>query len=411
MTTWFTFTTFLSGLPSKLGRVTSGGRFISVIDGLRFLAILPVIFQHASERMLRAAPAGLQHLEETQSAFLVSRGTIGVFLFFAISGFILCLPFAKMHLGEGKRVALKKYFKRRLTRLEPPYIIWMTVFAIVLLVKGGYALSELGPHYFASLGYVHNLFFSSYTPINPVAWSLEIEIQFYLLAPFLAAAFFAIKHRPTRQVVTTLALVAFVSVQHYFDWVHPPYKLSILGQLQYFWVGFIMADEFLNRFRQTVNPRVIWDVLGIAGFVLMMYTWSQEYGKSLLFLLGLWVVFQSAFRGKYVTAFLANPWITAIGGMCYTIYLIHLPILEAQIALTGSWIVFDSFWANFGLQLLVALPLIFIFSSVFFLLIEKPCMNPNWPRDLKLWLKGKFSRKQLCTPPPRGEPLSTTIHD
>ncbi|MEO1418548.1 MAG: acyltransferase, partial [Bacteroidota bacterium] len=185
---------FLRSLPSGLSRVTSGGKFIREIDGLRFLAILPVVIQHTSERTVRKLPEELASQGDTMGAFLTQNGGAGVFLFFVISGFILSLPFAKMHLYGGSKVKLKKYFGRRITRLEPPYIIWMTVFLLVVLIKGMYTFSEILPHYFLSLVYLHNAVFLKYSFINPVAWSLEVEIQFYLLAPLLTWIFFREKN-------------------------------------------------------------------------------------------------------------------------------------------------------------------------------------------------------------------------
>ncbi len=387
--------TWWKALPSKLSRVTSGGRFIPEIDGLRFLAILPVILQHASERMIEHSPSEVEGLDGPL-AFFFSRGTVGVFLFFAISGFILSLPFANYHLGQGKKVSMKKYLLRRVTRLEPPYIIWMVVFSLVLLLKGTWAFGDLAPHFLASLIYQHNLIFGTYTPINPVAWSLEIEIQFYLLAPALAAAYYAIRDRRRRQLVSVLALFAFLGVQHLLGWSHSPYKLTLLGQLQHFWLGFMLADDFLHVFRHGVKRSWVWDVLGVAGFVVMMYSWSEEWAKSLLFTVGLWAVLQAGFRSQLIKAFLQKPWISAFGGMCYTIYLIHLPMLEAQIALTDSLIVFDSYLPNFLLQLLIALPLVLAVSAVFFLLIEKPCMDPDWPQHFWRWFRG--SKRSLTTP-------------
>ncbi len=58
------------------------------------------------------------------------RLDLGVKVFFAISGFVLALPFLKYYLGiSDKKVQLKSYFIRRLTRLEPPFIITL-VFSI-----------------------------------------------------------------------------------------------------------------------------------------------------------------------------------------------------------------------------------------------------------------------------------------
>ena len=126
---------YLNKWKNKLSRVTSSGNYISEVDGLRFIAIMPVIIQHLSERLIKHTPIEFATpIAQDQLAFLASRGTIGVFIFFAISGFILAFPFAKYHLAGGREVKLKDYFIRRITRLEPPYILWMSIFFVVLFL-------------------------------------------------------------------------------------------------------------------------------------------------------------------------------------------------------------------------------------------------------------------------------------
>ncbi len=48
---------------------------------------------------------------------------------------------------------------------------------------------ELLPHLGASVLYIHNLVYGVWSTVNPVAWSLEIEVQFYLMAPLLCRVF------------------------------------------------------------------------------------------------------------------------------------------------------------------------------------------------------------------------------
>ena len=81
----------------------------------------------------------------------------GVELFFAISGFILGIPFASHFLRQDARVDLTGYFLRRLTRLEPPYFISLFVWAADQIVMGHRSRTEMGPHLLASFVYLHNL--------------------------------------------------------------------------------------------------------------------------------------------------------------------------------------------------------------------------------------------------------------
>lgn len=377
----------LQDIPSRLSRITSSGRFIPEVDGFRFVAILPVVIQHISERVQRYSEVQwAQPIKQDSVAFLASRGTIGVYIFFAISGFILSLPFAKYWLKGEKKVSLKSYFWRRVTRLEPPYIIWMTVFFLVLFVQGTYGFGELFAHYGASVFYLHNVIYGEYSVINPVAWSLEIEIQFYLLAPLLTFLFFSIRLKWLRRLSILGGILILIGLQHQFGWYQSTAKLSILCQLQHFLVGFFLTDLYLTESK--VKPRTnhwFFDGLAVLSFFVLAFSWSEEWNKNLVFSASLIIFFLTAYHGQISLYFLRNRWITAIGGMCYTIYLIHLPLVEGLIRLTKHLTFTNIFSINLLLQFLLMTPIILAFSIFGFLLLEKPCMDKNWPSKLSAW--------------------------
>lgn len=373
---------FLNSLQSRLSRITKSGAYIPEVDGLRFLAILPVIIQHLSERLIINYPVDLSlSAEANYLIYYTSRGTIGVFLFFALSGFILSLPIASQLLNNRLDFSLKKYYTRRFTRIEPPYIFWMTVFLIVLLIQGNIVPGELFKAWLASVFYLHNIVYQGYSIINPIAWSLEIEIQFYLIAPFLAMLFFSIKAQFKRRLILLLSIFGVISLQNYFGWSHLPFKLTLLGQAHHFLLGFLVADLYLSGDLNKWKSHWF-DWLGMASFYIMMISWGEEYYKSLIFSAAMFVLFIAAYKGPLLNKLFNNKWIITIGGMCYTIYLIHLPLLELQFRLTRSLIVFESLGLNLLIQLVIGLSLIGMVTIVSYLLIEKPFMNPNWANNL-----------------------------
>ena len=168
-------------------RVTYSGRYLPELDGLRFVAIVMVIlFIHMGSYIHDFV---LQIPDESRSAVysFFYEGSYGICLFFMISGFILALPFAEEKLLQGKAVGLKQYFGRRLTRIEPPYIVSLIVYFIIRVWILHYeSFSELLPNFAASLFYIHNLVFNAHSAVNGVAWTLEVEVQFYILAPLLS---------------------------------------------------------------------------------------------------------------------------------------------------------------------------------------------------------------------------------
>lgn len=384
---------WFQSIPSLLSRTTSSGSYLPEVDGFRFVAIMPVLFQHLSERLQRYSEVSwASPLADDFSVYLSSRGTIGVFIFFAISGFILALPFAQHHLEGSSKPRLKTYLLRRLTRLEPPYILWMSCFFVVLLLKGGWAFEPLFPHYVASIFYSHNLVFLDYSAINPVAWSLEIEVQFYLMAPLLTAFFFRQKNKQKRRILLLGSIFILLVMQELLGWRQAPYKFTLLWYLHHFLVGFLVADFYLTDWKNG-KMKTWWllDIVAVLAFLTMCFTWSDEFWKRLVFTGALTVLFVAGFRGNLFPLFLKNAWIAAIGGMCYTIYLVHLPLMEAIVPLSSRLVWTNLFVCNLFLQSIVVIPVLLAISAVLYLLFEKPFMDKYWPEKWKArWTEWRY---------------------
>jgi len=121
---------------------------------------------------------------------------------------------------------------------------WVLYSADMSNVPAAQRFSMLLPSLFASLIYQHNLIFGQESFINFVAWSLEIEVQFYLLVPLLVGVF-RIPSAMVRRVVLAAVCLVLVILQVLLAPVYPILHLTILGHLQYFLLGFLLADLFL----------------------------------------------------------------------------------------------------------------------------------------------------------------------
>lgn len=266
---------------------------------------------------------------------VILQGNVGVFVFFAISGFILALPFARYHLFNSNNVSLGKYFKKRITRLEPPYIITLTLFLFVhWLLLHTESIGELIPHFIASLFYVHNIIYGEWSLINPVAWSLEIEIQFYLLAPLLTLVF-AIKPLKQRRIILIMLLLLFAAFEQFLPLKEWNMSRSILSHGAFFIVGFLFVEYYL--FHKEQRKKHYWSWVGFILIALLPLANMLTDWRRLLLVLQILIIFISIFESSWLNRFFSTKVITVIGGMCYITYLIHFPLafLLAKITSRG----------------------------------------------------------------------------
>lgn len=383
-----------SSVAGRLSRVTSSGNYIKEIDGLRFLAIATVVIQHVNERFLRNAAA--MFTQQANNSFIgdiAQNGFIGVYIFFVVSGFVLAMPFAASKITNGKEVSLKSYFWRRLTRLEVPYLFWTTIFFIIYLFAKNEQFATNFYNYLASITYTHGLFFKDWSPFNPSSWTLEVEIQFYIIAPFLALSLFSVAQKWPRRILIVAAILLVLFLQSVYlpneallDETKDLYKtvsLMIGAHLHYFLLGFLLVDFYLLDWK-TIKHYYVYDGLALLASFLMLnaYQWNFVFANRAAFALSLSVLMICAFKSVLFNAVLKNKYLTTIGGMCYTIYLIHLPLAELFVKYSSKFVFTSSYEVNLLLQVLFFVPILLILSSFFFLLIEKPCMNKDWPTKI-----------------------------
>ena len=176
--------------------------------------------------MLTNRIARLRSLKATKGNRLIQNGYRGVDLFFVISGMIVALPFARHFLLGSKPVPLRKYYLRRLTRIEPPYIASLFLIIVLFRVYQHGLPTGYTAHVLASFFYQHSLVFGEVSTVNPVAWSLEVEIQFYIVAP-VVMQFYRIRRTRLRRALLIVIILAIGLAQMPFQ-TWPRISLSIL---------------------------------------------------------------------------------------------------------------------------------------------------------------------------------------
>ena len=372
-------------LHTAISRATSSGAFIPEIDGLRFIAIVAVVAFHLGGRYFERPARPFWEPGGDVAGWIVYTGFFGVQLFFVISGFVLALPFAQAELSAGRKVELKKYFWRRVTRLQPPYVISLVVYFIIAMINNFTRVTDqLGKyieHFFAHVFYLHGAFYGpldtpGYFALNHVTWSLEVEVQFYIIAPFLALVFRVHDHTKRRMLLVLMIILA-----HTMMYVLPrtPVAVTVVPFLYYFLLGFLLVDIYLIDWNGKAPSRsYTWDVIGIGAWGVGPFLVGQSHTKDLYALAAILIAYVAAFRGVLLSAFFRNKWIVSIGGMCYTIYLYHT-VMFWPLHQLWDWLVFGKAVPTtlpaIMTQIVVLTASVIAIAAVFFVLFEKPFMK------------------------------------
>jgi peptidoglycan/LPS O-acetylase OafA/YrhL len=152
---------------------------LDVLDGLRGLAILLVVWYHIW--LVSGQAFG-------PLTFIAQAGFVGVDLFFFISGFCLFYPYARAALDGGAEPTTRRFFERRFLKIVPSYLIALFVIAGVNYAQFGSpqnALLQLATH----LTFVHTLNANTFGTISGPLWTIGVEVQFYLLFPLIVPWF------------------------------------------------------------------------------------------------------------------------------------------------------------------------------------------------------------------------------
>ena len=379
----------------QLRRIMTSGTWIPQIDGLRFVAIVSVVLFHLVGQLRERTghPIAVQPRYDVLVR-MVSNGDRGVLLFFVISGYILARPFLRQHRLGGKPVSIAAYYLRRVTRLEPPYILSLLLYTAAFMAFG-MRLGPMLPHLAASMFYLHNLIYRNVSTINFVTWSLEMEIQFYLLAPLLGALYLVRNTALRRSLLLALILAggAFSLYANAHDTAI--WRWTILNNLHFFLTGFLLADLVEGQRQPWRNAA--WDAVSLIGWpiVFLLPRVNPTLAWVPLLILPLYL---AAFYGPASNWFFRRPFVALGGGMCYSIYLMHMLIVSIVFKATRHLAVFSDFLLNYTLQVATLGTAIALLGTLYFVLIERPCMDPQWPH--KLWRRISRSSDTAAALPP-----------
>jgi peptidoglycan/LPS O-acetylase OafA/YrhL len=369
---------------------------ISGLDGLRALAALAVFGVHYNQIVQFS-----YHIGPFSIYRLFGNGNHGVSLFFSLSGFLLSLPFWGAIASGDQLPSLKVYTLRRIARILPAYYLALTALVILTnLWRVPGAKIDILLHYTFLFNYTEFSIFS----INPPFWTLAVEVQFYILLPFIILLIRRISFLNPLWVIFVLGIGAYV--MHYFlissvtriipwpynpwlTWIRPYGAVlshSLLAHLPHFLIGMaagklyrhINKIDVSNKRIQSTSEAVFWICLTATivllgtGFIEKIAVPYGRYGFPLVPLLLATTIFTAPMT-RIAKLILDGLLLRKLGIISYGIYIYHLPCLNlvdrymSRFGLDAS-----EHWILFGF---IGIVLSVLIAAVSFIAIEKPIMK------------------------------------
>jgi len=331
-------------------------RYRPDIEGLRAVAVVPVIFYHFG----LGFPGGF----------------VGVDIFFVISGFLITSLILKDM--EAGAFSIRGFWERRVRRIYPPLIFMLiltTSAAFVLLLPDD--LREFGRSLMAQMAFGSNIFFwktityfDSAAELKPLlhTWSLAVEEQFYLFFPLLLFGLRGSK-RMGRIVVGTIAIVSLV-LSAYGVRNSPSATFYLLPTRSWeLALGSLLAMFPEVRLGSSKYGHELGAGAGAIAIVASLYFYSTGTPFPGLAALppclgaGL-IILANRKAPTAVGRVLSMRGFTLVGAMSYSLYLWHWPILA-----------FTRYWKLEAFSLreqIILLALMVTLSAVSWIFVETP---------------------------------------
>lgn len=382
------------------------------IEGMRAAAAGTIVLVHV---WAFSSPSGVVLGGDDWRGDALSTLSAGVTLFFTLSGFLLYRPFAASIARAVPHMPISTYLRNRFLRIAPAYWAILLLTALVLgsaYVRNGDGSLAIGhltdPAALAQAG----LLVYDYRPsqlligIGP-AWSLAVEVVFYLALPFMVLAAAALARRFERRrdrvlvllgpplfllllglsgkAVAGIALPANPTAGYNADW-HSVVERSFWAQADLFSFGMAVAVLFveIEDGRLALTNRWRWLACGVAAAVFIPSAWTMHQGEQSYLLqntgeaLGIALIFaalvlpaKSGAGKERVIGWLEHPFLVAFGLASYSVFLWHVPVIdwlsERGLMLEG--------WGGLLLDVAIVALLVGALSALTYRFVERPALS------------------------------------
>ena len=335
------------------------------IDGLRGIAALLVVLFHFYTPKVSPLYALMHDWMPASLEWVFLSGYVGVEIFFVLSGFVIAYTLLNEEVTPGFAA---NFMIRRSIRLDPPY--WM-----LIAVSVGYKCilwHHYAPAILRSMG-VGNLLINAFyltdniqhPPIVGVAWTLCLEIRFYISIILMLV----ISHQVRRRISPLAGAWALALTFVPLTIVSMIYRFTgdVTGYIQT-WYMFAMGATLAWTIAKRIRERWFWMLLAMA---VCGQLWQPDFRASIAVGTVL-LIFACAKLGKMST-WLSWGWIQKLGRISYSLYLCHvavgLAIMDALLAYGDK----SGFLAT--VAFVVAILISILAAEILYKYVETPCVK------------------------------------
>ncbi len=317
------------------------------------------------------------------------EGHRAVDIFFVLSGLILTLVYRELSLG-----AVPRFMAQRVFRIYPLHMATLLALALVIQLPSVDLQAFLLPAFAGSMlllqPYIH---LDGLTTVNPVAWSIGVEMVYYLLFPFLLLALQSMDGRKNYKATLTALLCILFAVQLHemqtnygavsgMDALQRGIYSFALGMVLAKWRGVVALSA-------TVASAI--ECLACAAICVALALHQGAYVPGLAAVL----IFSLSFDvGVVAVALRQRIWVW-LGHISFSIYLLHYPIQVAMDKIAA----FEALGAGDDmhqlLRLAALMAILLLVSTLGYRYVEMPCRHI--PARLSAWWKSFTSNRWRAT--------------
>lgn len=290
------------------------------IDGLRALAVLPVIFYHAGVETM-------------------AGGFVGVDVFFVISGFLITTIIASEL--NNKQFSIVSFYERRARRILPALLVVLAVTTVLATsIMLPYELVTYGQGLIGAVLFVSNIvlwkqagYFAPDAEINPLlhTWSLGVEEQYYLFFPLALMVIWRFR----RQWALPLLVLATLGSLGLAEWAStrmPSANFYLLPtRIWELMIGAMLALWLMRRAQPQGAIAQCISLLGLVLIAVGIFAYNDQTPFPSLYavvpVLGAAAIILAATPATLAGKWLASKPLVMVGLISYSAYLWHQPLM------------------------------------------------------------------------------------